>query len=106
MGYGHGYLGAPKNENACCNLFNRITVGFQRWKKTRFPTPGAENCAYDTLTLPMQYFINNSNYAVMGQLMVIGPEPFIMGQQVIPTGLAGIVSGQLVSQPLQGSQGS
>jgi len=89
-----------------CNLFNRITVGAFSWKKTRFPDPGAMNCAFDTLTLDMRRDIGNINYAVLGQLRGIGPEPFIIAQQSVPTGLAGIVSGQLITPPLMGNEGN
>jgi hypothetical protein len=89
----------------CCNLFDRLTVGAYQWKKTRFPTPGAENCAFDTLTLPMGFYIGNVNYTVFRQLHT-GAEPFLFSQQIIPSGIPGIVSGQMIAQPLQGNQGA
>lgn len=72
-------------------IMDRMRGGFNRWISTRFLTPGAENQAYTTNLLPVNWYLGGGN-AVQGQLSINAPQVYYVQQQV-PTGIAGIVHG-------------
>lgn len=74
-------------------ILKRLRGGFNSWIATRFPTPGAENQAYTTNLLPLNWFVGGANL-VQGQLGLSQPMVYVQ-QQSIPTGIAGIVAGQV-----------
>ena len=77
---------------------------FYQWINTtvRQPTPGAEAFAFSTEMLPLQDW-KGPGEIVRRQFAITSPPLYVM-QMVVPTGIAGIAAGQVVSAPLSDNQ--
>lgn len=93
-------FGAKKPHSAVLSLtqhpgLKALAGKFYQWIDTTKaqPTPGAEAFAFSTEMLPLQDW-KGPGEMVRRQLYLTAPQVFQM-QQVIPTGIAGIASGQI-----------
>lgn len=73
---------------------------FHRWINTTYqqPTAGAEVMAFASEMLPL-YDWKGPGEIVRRQFAITAPQVYV-GQQVVPTGLAGIQAGQVISAAL------
>jgi len=85
---------------SCRDAFQRFCGSFYKWINTtgNQPTAGAETMAFASLMLPIQEW-KGPGEIVRRQLYLTAPQVYVT-QQVVPTGIAGIAAGQVVSAPL------
>jgi hypothetical protein len=78
----------------------RFNANFYRWTDTtdNQPEPGAEAFAFSSYMLPIQEWIGPGE-PVMYQLMAYS-RPYYIPQMIIPTGIAGILAGQIAPNDL------
>lgn len=81
-------------------VYKAFAGKFHRWINTTYqqPTAGAEVMAFASEMLPL-YDWKGPGEIVRRQFSIIAPQVY-QAQQVIPTGLAGIAAGQIVSAAL------
>lgn len=79
----------------------KFNSSFYKWVDTsdNQPSPGAEAMAFTSLMLPIQVY-DGAGENVLAQLRAWPSVPVFQYQMVVPTGIAGIVAGQIAPDAL------